>query len=67
MRMRWAVHNSGKDWYPIMFKDNCERTFFDRQTGEDESLMEVKERLEKAGYELVDESPANTSLDKRNK
>lgn len=61
IKIRWAVHKSGNDWFPIIFRPECERTLFDRNTGKDESLLEVMERLDKAGYELRGQPPEKES------
>ena len=53
--MRVAVKiEDGKivDRWPIMFRPECERTYFDARTGKDEGLDEVIERLAKRGMEL---------------
>jgi len=50
---RYALSRTLDDRFPIQFRPNCERTVFDRFTGTDESLVEVIERLNKAGYDLI--------------
>lgn len=57
MKIRYAVHKTSNDWFPVMFRGDCERTFFDRNTGKDESMVEVMERLAKCDYELRDQPP----------
>lgn len=51
--LRYALSKTSNDRFPIEFRLDCERTYFDRNTGKDETLIEVIERLDKAGYLLL--------------
>ena len=53
-KVRYAVSKDSNDSFPVLFRPECERTYFDHETGKDESLVEVIERLSSAGYELKD-------------
>jgi hypothetical protein len=51
--LMWAVNKITKDRFPILLRNDCERTYFDRETGEDESLVEVRARVGEQGFELM--------------
>lgn len=53
-RIRYALNKTTGDRWPIEFRPNCERTKFNAQTGQDQSLLEVMEELLRNGYELVE-------------
>lgn len=52
--IRYALSKTSEDSFPILFRPDCERTFFDPRTGLDRSLLEVKENLNKNGYDLFE-------------
>ena len=57
---KWAVKRENGvvvDWYPIAFRPECDRTYFDFRTGIDRSLVEVTEELAQSGYSLESTSP----------
>lgn len=56
MRVRYAVSRTSSDRFPVTFRPDCERTPCDWR-GDSETYMEVKERLNIGGYDLVDELP----------
>jgi hypothetical protein len=57
VRVRYAVSRDIHDWFPIFFRPDCERTVFDPSTGNDESLYDLIQRLDVAGYDLLETPP----------
>lgn len=51
--IRYALSRKSNDRWPIHFKPDCERTLSNPLTGQDESLFDLIQRLDKAGYDLV--------------
>lgn len=64
MRDRYAVSRTSNDRYPIYFRNDCERTLFDLDTGKDKSLVEVVEELDSRGYDLIDRQELDRRFDK---
>lgn len=54
MRILYAFCPETQDRYSIQFRADCDRTFFDPQTGKDRSKLEVITNLARFGYQLVD-------------
>lgn len=50
---RYALSRTTNDRYPIEFRPDCERTFSNGY-GVDETLVEVRVRLDLNGYDLID-------------
>jgi hypothetical protein len=50
---RYALSRTTNDRWPIEFRPDRERTYFNPSTGKDESLLEVMKRLDKSGYDLL--------------
>lgn len=48
-----AFHTKSGDHYPVRFRPNCARTYFDTMTGQDEGLDELMVRLRRHGWELL--------------
>jgi len=55
--IRYAVSRDGDDCFPIVFRSDCERTFYSPLTGKDESLVEVMRRADEAGYDIRKQPP----------
>ena len=51
--IRVALHRKSDSRYPIEFRPDCERTYFEPVTGKDETLVQVIERLDRQGYDLI--------------
>lgn len=49
----YAISRTSEDRFPVMFRPECDRTYFDPRNGTDEGLLEMIVRLDKAGYDLV--------------
>lgn len=58
MKVRYAIHRTSDDRYPIMFQPHCERTVCD-SIGNSEALFDLLISLDKAGWDLVDELPSD--------
>ena len=50
--VRIAINRKTLDRWPVYFRPDCERTYFDCH-GRDEGLAEMMIRLAKHGYELL--------------
>ena len=49
---RYALSRTTNDRYPIHFRNDCERTYFDGQ-GKDIGLFDLIIQLDKAGYDII--------------
>ncbi len=52
VKLRYAVSRTTDDRWPIVFREDCERTLIG-----DEGLLDLIERLGVEGYDIVDALP----------
>ncbi len=63
--VKYAISRTSNDRWPITFRPDCERTPCDWK-GESEGLLEVIQRLNRCGYDLVDRTELLRILEARN-
>lgn len=57
-KQRYAVSRTSSDRWPVIFRPDCERTLPNWPDNPDgEGYLEMREKLNNAGYDLLDELP----------